>query len=801
MKPLLILGLVLLCITSSLAQQDVVIGEKEIVGPLPPCFDNNPQCAIEKVEYIWINNGDFHVEGNSVIFQPTTLGLQTDSLIVKISYKSGLHCPPYSFGGQRYFGIGTSDSILRVRPKVLTVDMIPDTLARVYRGSFEMEFGNNIAASAIFRQWQLGNFDSTLYDLQGQIDSQIVYQVASAAFQQRQKVRFTLVFRLGPFWTDTTISTKFLTFVDSQQDSTYSNTINLVFKKLNKSTFVKSSLAPVNVIFPVGDQQIVHNIVACDPSIQSISCSPAYPFKVMNFVGTGEKYEFDILLGPASRGVHWVHTPLLWRWNDFSGKSRYDSIMVELTITVTPLPVSPASIKFTGSPWEFKDIQGRMVNKPTLSNIRILCRPPLISPSITNDVDSIRFVLRGKPIHSDLYKDSFLVEYDVTDAYGNKHPDHSAASYEIEMDFNEWSRTNWPDSLAIIHLAAGSGDSVYAVTNSNAVYFSSDAGRLWKLIKQFEESVSEFVTNTAGIPAVILDFSRIELLAADGTSKKLTGGPYKPRRVFTFGDDFIVRGSAPYPGDNIGNFVLQVTDSLTYLYTHKSDCNQRMRYVLNPNYAVSFTCNQDNNFSNGCALTAPTPTNDDFQIEYLAKQMFTGDATGIWKTWLSPWEKYSSDNVVDIKQRKNRLAFACADHSILTLNGILDTHRYRLGLEDLDIKKMALSDTTIYIATKDHRIYRTYIKGDILGVSSTSNQPERTLIIRPNPTKQKFTFEAPDGISINGFQIVNNLGAVVMAKEALQDNTIDVSKLSSGTYLLIGRTKEGALSGSFVIQR
>jgi hypothetical protein len=65
--------------------------------------------------------------------------------------------------------------------------------------------------------------------------------------------------------------------------------------------------------------------------------------------------------------------------------------------------------------------------------------------------------------------------------------------------------------------------------------------------------------------------------------------------------------------------------------------------------------------------------------------------------------------------------------------------------------------------------------------------------IWPNPTNQTLYYSITNTVKVEQIQVLNLLGEVVLRAENLLDNTINVSSLQAGTYIISAKLNNNAL--------
>jgi hypothetical protein len=76
---------------------------------------------------------------------------------------------------------------------------------------------------------------------------------------------------------------------------------------------------------------------------------------------------------------------------------------------------------------------------------------------------------------------------------------------------------------------------------------------------------------------------------------------------------------------------------------------------------------------------------------------------------------------------------------------------------------------------------------------------EEGIKIIPNPSTDKITISVPNGVTIDEVVIYNQTGQKVLQRKPI-NNTLDISKLQHGMYIVELKTDQGKIRGKLIVQ-
>lgn len=92
----------------------------------------------------------------------------------------------------------------------------------------------------------------------------------------------------------------------------------------------------------------------------------------------------------------------------------------------------------------------------------------------------------------------------------------------------------------------------------------------------------------------------------------------------------------------------------------------------------------------------------------------------------------------------------------------------------------------------------TYPCDSIVSIEERLSEPE--IIISPNPALDRIRIQVPENLIVKSVQVCNVMGQIVISQKGLGLNSVNITHLPSGIYLLKMLTSAGLLTGKLVIR-
>jgi hypothetical protein len=791
---------------------DVPVGDSEFVAVLRyPDFSPSMNCKILGYDQDGPYTSHVVVHADSVFFRPTKLGPLEDVVRAVTRVEDKFQSPCVTRGNEyRISGIGVPDTLLTIRPRKLVSGCVADFVELAYIDTFELEVQNKRGVSASIKGWKLESLPDSVYSINVTEIGATVDTLTLAANGGLARLRFVVRVYLGPYWSNQTISTKLISQVSTESDSTYSTPIDLVLPGLPKSGLVSSKPHEFEWQGAEGAAKDTSFRVYVNPYIDTAWMYYPYPMSGST-TRDGDTLRSLAKVGPAARGRYREAIQVRWLMKTFERTTRVDSILLPTDIRVTRYAtLSQDTIRWKGLidtlPTRFSVA---ITRGPGLFNYRYATERE-IQPLSFDVNDSVRLEFTTRIRHMGRYKPRIAFLYDIPTEGGFARTDSIVCITDFDVSADEWVETGWPNDRKVTRLAAGPGDSIWVASDSD-VYLSNDAGINWKFIAKTRAAIQELVASPRGAVCLFLAdyphsichlvYDSIVNLTSD--IKQLLGN-FSPYFFHPYGDHFYLEGASH---SKLVHVQLEAT-SLTHKFSElkkPEPCYDQLKFATEKDsttYQWIFSMGTDE-----CVPRAPA--GDLPSVAYLGGFYCANPSGPLWKRTLNGWDATAS-NVKSMNRRHDRFSVISGDRTVLAFTGYSNYHTATRGLEKEKLMQIAQGDTIIYVSTSDNRILRTSNPHDpLVSVAANSATPSlSSLSVYPNPTTGAARVEID--LAHSGFATLSlyNLEGRELARLKNEQLVAGVHqailpdlKLANGVYQLRLRTPEHEESINFVVAK
>jgi hypothetical protein len=343
-----LLTIVLSCCTvrAQLIDQHVIVGDTGIVYSFyicdAACLTNFSFDFRDRHFFIpWPGTVGHSPENALVYFAPTVVGHVVDTATggYGFGYDHNMLCCPGEGGYMTavFEGYGLSDSLVRIRPREWTMDLIGDTIRQGWFGSGLPLFDNNIADTTTFSNWALESDSLHKFAMSVFDGSNEIANYRAKPFQRNLHLKYKISALHGPRLDTEYVNVQILTTVQSGSRSSV-DTTHVLLRIAPEPFGWQTTVTPSQVHFLSSPHQpdslALH--LGSREQVRAFSygkLSP--PFTLIELARTDHSIDFQINNSPLGAGEYLddlvVYADLL----DLNGEVRRDSIHVPIRSTVT----------------------------------------------------------------------------------------------------------------------------------------------------------------------------------------------------------------------------------------------------------------------------------------------------------------------------------------------------------------------------------------------------------------------------------------------------------------------------------
>jgi len=322
----------------------VIVGDTGVVNSIRIC---DPSCLIDF--YANGKNSHFIIEYPAdrvshyseyvpVLFIPTDTSLQLDTAYVylQFGYHGRFVCCQGGSWTPVYVGQGLSDSLVRIRPHIWTLDLTGDASRHGWFGSGMLLFDNNVAAQTTYSDWLILSDTAHAFVLKVFDGANEISHYTAKAFERKKHLTYRISSQHGPTYSDGYSNAMILTRVTTGTKVTIdTETISV---DLGPEPFSWEASATPNSIDFVTDPSTADSIRLLVHLPRNMSnfryTSIGLPFRLRETSRTDSSIEFFVSGSALGGGVYKDDLAFYGSLIDINGSLRLDSLHVPLQLTV-----------------------------------------------------------------------------------------------------------------------------------------------------------------------------------------------------------------------------------------------------------------------------------------------------------------------------------------------------------------------------------------------------------------------------------------------------------------------------------